>query len=230
MTSGYSSDQIRAAEKPLLDRGEPLMARAAAGLAAEIERVLATRGTTPGVVLVIAGSGDNGGDALYAGAALAEAGHDVRILTTGSRVHDAGLAAAVAAGASASARDASVDSDAFAAVLSGVDVVVDGILGIGAAPDPSLRGRARDVVETVRPRVLMRMAGAPVVVAVDVPSGVGPDDGSVPDRLVLPALVTVTFGAVKAGLLLPPASGLAGRVHLVEIGLDLSGVEPAVVA
>jgi NAD(P)H-hydrate repair Nnr-like enzyme with NAD(P)H-hydrate epimerase domain len=61
-----------------------------------------------------------------------------------------------------------------------------------------------------------------------VPSGIGADDGSVPDPMVLPAAVTVTFGAVKAGLLLPPAAGLAGRIRLVEVGLDLDGVEPLV--
>ena len=58
--------------------------------------------------------------------------------------------------------------------------------------------------------------------------------------LLLPALLKDGYGdrfslglltgSAALGLLLPPASGLAGRVHLVEIGLDLSGVEPAVVA
>jgi hypothetical protein len=70
----------------------------------------------------------------------------------------------------------------------------------------------------------------PLVVAVDLPSGISPDDGRVPDPTVLPADATVTMGAVKAGLLLPPASRLAGRVVLVDLGLGraLAGVEPAV--
>jgi hypothetical protein len=70
--------------------------------------------------------------------------------------------------------------------------------------------------------------GSPVVVAVDLPSGTDPDDGSVPDPAVLPADVTVTFGALKAGLLLEPARSLAGRVILIDIGLqpELAGVEP----
>ena len=70
----------------------------------------------------------------------------------------------------------------------------------------------------------------PDVVAVDLPSGISPDDGGVPDPVVLPADVTVTFGAVKAGLLLQPARRLAGGVRLIDIGLRpyLEGVEPLV--
>lgn len=230
MIFGYSSDQVRQAEKPHLDRGEPLMQRAAQGLADEIRAVLRERGTTPGRVLVVAGSGNNGGDALFAGAILAGAGAEVRLLTTSDRVHEAGLAAAEAAGASTESRTASIESPEFAAVLDGVDVVVDGILGTGTSADPALRGRARDIVEAIRPRVLARIAGAPSVVAVDLPSGIGADDGSVPDPVVLPALMTVTFGAYKAGLLVEPGRGLAGRLRLVDIGLqpDLDGVEPLV--
>ncbi|AMM22559.1 hypothetical protein AX769_19615 [Frondihabitans sp. PAMC 28766] len=228
MTNGYTAAQVRAAEKPLLDAGEPLMQRAAHGLAEEITAVLTNRGTTAGVVLLLVGSGDNGGDALYAGAALASQGHTVRILTTGTHWHEGGLAAAVAAGASADHRDTDPGHAAFEAVTDGVDVIVDGILGTGTGQDPALRGRARSLVEAIRPSVLMRMTGAPAVVAVDLPSGIGVDDGSVPDPLVLPALVTVTFGAVKAGLLLEPAAGLSGRIRLIDLGLDLSEVEPVV--
>ncbi|ARC57684.1 Bifunctional NAD(P)H-hydrate repair enzyme Nnr [Frondihabitans sp. 762G35] len=230
MILGYTADQVRAAEAPLLARGERLMERAAMALADEIRSVLARRGSDPGAVLVLAGSGDNGGDALFAAASLASRGVDVRLLTTGLRVHEAGLAAAAAAGVDVASREAEVGSDAFAALAEGIDVIVDGILGIGSGSSPALRGRSREVVETLRPSVLRRIAGAPGVVAVDLPSGIDSDDGSVPDPCVLPALVTVTFGAVKAGLLLAPASGLAGRIRLVDIGLGpgLEGVEPRV--
>lgn len=68
------------------------------------------------------------------------------------------------------------------------------------------------------------------VVSVDIPSGVDPDDGSVPGA-VLPADVTVTFGALKAGLLVSPGRELAGNVRLLDIGLDFdfAGVDPLVV-
>ena len=70
--------------------------------------------------------------------------------------------------------------------------------------------------------------GAPAVVAVDIPSGIDADDGAVPDPVVLPADVTVTFGGIKAGLLLPPARDLAGEIVLVDIGIgdELGKLEP----
>lgn len=51
-----------------------------------------------------------------------------------------------------------------------------------------------------------------------------------PDPTVLPADVTVTFGAIKAGLLLDPGSRYAGRVVLVDLGLDPYLGEPTVTA
>jgi len=60
---------------------------------------------------------------------------------------------------------------------------------------------------------------APLVVAVDLPSGIGVDDGTVPDPTVLPANLTVTFGGCKAGLLREPAANLSGRIVVADIGL-----------
>ena len=235
---GYTAAQVRAAEAPLLAAGEPLMLRAAAALAAEVGSLLEARATdaaTRPVVLVLAGSGDNGGDALFAAAELASHGADVRILAAGSRLHEA--AAAAARGAGATDLDPDADPDGVDHAIDEAEVILDGILGIGAAGSPALRGRARDVVARVRDR-LGRPAGSvdasgtrhPLVVAVDLPSGISPDDGAVPDPTVLGADVTVTFGAVKAGLLTPPGSAYAGRVVLVDLGLGpaLAGVEPAV--
>ncbi|MFW8745699.1 NAD(P)H-hydrate epimerase, partial [Mesorhizobium japonicum] len=58
------------------------------------------------------------------------------------------------------------------------------------------------------------------------PSGVDPDTGEVPDPAVLRAAVTVTFGAMKPGLLRRPGADYAGRVALVDIGLDLTPFTP----
>jgi hypothetical protein len=68
-------------------------------------------------------------------------------------------------------------------------------------------------------------------VAVDLPSGLDPDDGTA-DAAVLPADVTVTFGALKAGLVRGQGPELSGRVHLVDLGLDpfLLRAHPAVTA
>jgi len=223
MVNGYSAQQIRDAEAPLLAAGEPLMQRAAAGLAREIGRVA---GSVPHArILVLVGSGNNGGDALFASAVLAEGGCDVLIVPVGSRIHEDGLAAAEAAGArSADARSAHDVAELAATSV----VIVDAILGTGSAADPALRGLARGIVAELVPIVTAERGTR--VVAVDIPSGINPDDGSVPDAAVLPADVTVTFGAHKAGLLLPPAASLAGDIRLIDIGLgaELARAEPLV--
>ena len=173
-------------------------------------------------VLLLVGSGDNGGDTLHAGAELAREGIDVAFVQTGSRIHEAGEAAALAAGV----RHESADR--VGELAAGADVILDGILGIGSGTSPALRGTARKVVAAILP--LLTGPDRALVVAVDQPSGIGTDDGSVPDPVVLPADVTVTFGEMKAGLLLSPGAELAGRIVLVDIGLgpEFEGVEPLV--
>jgi hydroxyethylthiazole kinase-like uncharacterized protein yjeF len=223
---GYSAEQIRAAEEPHLAAGEPLMALAAAGLAAIIreELVELDEPLEHATVLLLVGSGNNGGDALFAGAELAASGCRVLVAELGSRVHEEGRAAALAAGAEIVDLQEDAESSVVAAALD-AQVIVDGILGTGSYRSPALRGTARAVVTALR-----GLAASPRrrVVAIDLPSGIDPDTGEVPDAAVLPADVTVTFGAYKAGLLHEPASAYAGRLVLVDIGLgpELENVLP----
>ena len=199
MRRAYAVQDVRAAEQSLL-AGLPegaLMQRAAAGLAQVCTELL---GRLYGArVVLLVGSGDNGGDALYAGARLAARGARVDALLLGSRTHEAGLATLLRAGGSV--------TDGIAA-LGRADLVVDGIVGIGGKG--GLRDAAADVVAEL-PRSAM-------VVAVDVPSGVDADTGEVTGPAV-EADVTVTFGAVKPGLLVDPGADHAGTVELVDIGL-----------
>jgi NAD(P)H-hydrate repair Nnr-like enzyme with NAD(P)H-hydrate epimerase domain len=85
----YTAAQVREAEAPFLERGVSLMARAAAALANEAEALLDEhrRGVVGARVLVLAGSGNNGGDALYAAEALAARGAEVSVLPTSARLH-----------------------------------------------------------------------------------------------------------------------------------------------
>ncbi|MDQ0742749.1 NAD(P)H-hydrate epimerase [Clavibacter sp. B3I6] len=220
LADGYAAADIRAAEAPLLAAGAQLMRIAAAGLAREC-RALAPSGA----VLVLVGAGNNGGDALLAAAELAREGRAVRVIRTADRVHERGAAQAAAAGIAVAAAEELAD-DEVAALGRASGLVVDGILGIGTTSSPALRGEARRVVAALLP--VVAAAGGPIVVACDIPSGVGCDDGAVPDPTVLPADVTVTFGAGKAGLLREPGRALAGRVVLVDVGLDLTGATPLV--
>ncbi|MWA13008.1 NAD(P)H-hydrate dehydratase [Streptomyces sp. BA2] len=206
MRIAYPVETVRAAERELMARVPEgaLMQRAAAGLAVVCAEVL---GKVYGSrVVLLVGSGDNGGDALYAGARLARRGAGVSaVLLSPERVHGGGLAAFRAAGGRVTG---GVDAEG---VLRGADLVVDGIVGIGGKG--GLRAEASQLVSAVRG------LGAPVV-AVDLPSGVDADSGVV-DGDAVRADVTVTFGAYKPGLLIDPGREYAGVVRLVDIGLDL---------
>ncbi|WP_234591617.1 NAD(P)H-hydrate epimerase, partial [Micromonospora sp. MH99] len=101
MRAVWRAADVRAAEaglKGTLPEGT-LMQRAAAGLARRAALLLAERGGVyGGRVLLLVGSGDNGGDALYAGERLARRGVEVSaLLTSPGRAHAAGLAALRAA-------------------------------------------------------------------------------------------------------------------------------------
>ncbi len=200
MRHAHTVVEVRAAEAAVM-AGLPegaLMQRAAAGLARTCAGLLG--GSYGRRVVLLAGSGNNGGDALYAGALLARRGARVDALRLGSRLHEGGRAALLAAGGRIAA-DASV--------IDVADLVVDGIVGIGG------RGGLRDDAG----EVAARAAGSgAVVVAVDIPSGVDADTGEVVGAAVR-ADVTVTFGTHKPGLLVDPGASHCGVVELVDIGL-----------
>lgn len=213
MRDAYSVETVRAAERALMARlpAGALMKRAAAGLAAACAGML---GRTYGSrVVLLVGSGDNGGDALFAGAYLARRGAGVTaVLLSPERAHEAGLAALRSAGGRAVAAPSAVVEGAPAdlpGLVARADLMVDGVVGIGGRG--GLRPDAVEVWEVVR------AAGVPVV-AVDLPSGVDADTGEV-HGVAVRAAATVAFGAYKPGLLVDPARGYAGAVHLVDIGL-----------
>ncbi|MFF8961286.1 NAD(P)H-hydrate dehydratase [Streptomyces globisporus] len=211
MRRAYSVETVRAAEAALMQRlpEGALMQRAAAGLATACGDLLRRNGRVYGArVLLLVGSGDNGGDALYAGARLARRGAGVRaLLLAPDRAHPGGLAAFRAAGGQV------VDGPDGLGVL---DLVVDGITGIGGRG--GLREDATELVHTVtRDRT--------PVISVDLPSGVEADTGEVHGEAVR-ADATVTFGTYKPGLLIDPAAEHAGALRLVDIGLGPELPEP----
>ncbi|HSI92249.1 MAG TPA: NAD(P)H-hydrate dehydratase [Jiangellaceae bacterium] len=202
MIGVYSVRHIRLAESELMARlpDGALMQRAASALAAQCARVLG--GPYGANVALLVGAGDNGGDALYAGARLARRGARVdAVLVRPDRVHARGLAAFQEAGGRVS--DRPVRSIARA------DLVLDGMLGIGG------RGGLRD--DAARLAEIAEDRGG-LVVAVDLPSGIEPDSGETSGPHVR-ADLTVTFGARKIGLVVDPAAAAAGRIVDVDIGL-----------
>ncbi|HEX8766774.1 MAG TPA: NAD(P)H-hydrate dehydratase [Jatrophihabitans sp.] len=207
MQGVWPVEQIRAAERQVL-AGLPdgaLMARAARAVTVEALRMLGF-GYGARVVLLV-GAGDNGGDALYAGAELSRRGVAVAaVLADPAKAHPGGLAALRAAGG----RQVAL-ADAGPA-----DLIVDGLLGIGA------RGPVR---EALVPLVRWSLDSPAPVLAVDLPSGIDPDTGGVAG-LAVRATATVCMGALKAGLLVGQGRLHTGRLRLVDLGLGPRLPEP----
>lgn len=202
MRSAYDASAVRAAEAPLLQAlpDGTLMQRAAFALARRCASLL---GVVYGSrVVLLVGSGGNGGDALYAGARLAARGARVDAVLLADAVHAGGLAALCAAGGRTVAPEA--------ARLADADLVIDGMVGIGAS------GALREPMAHL---ATVLASTAATVVAVDVPSGVDASTGEVPGVAVR-ADVTVTFGVLKVGLVVAPGAEYAGRTEVVDIGLS----------
>ncbi|CAM3989813.1 NAD(P)H-hydrate dehydratase [Kibdelosporangium persicum] len=186
---------MKAAERKLFQTvpEATLMRRAAFGVAvcaAELK---------PKRVLLLVGAGNNGGDALWAGAFLRRRGIAVdAILLKPERAHEEGLRAFRAAGGR---------------IVTGpgpADVVIDGIVGISGKG--ALRPAAAELVAQVT---------APII-AVDLPSGVDPDTGA-EDGPCVDAAITVTFGGRKPVHALSPR---CGEVRVLDIGLAEALGEP----
>jgi ADP-dependent NAD(P)H-hydrate dehydratase / NAD(P)H-hydrate epimerase len=201
----YTADVIREAEAPLLaslpEGG--LMRRAAFGLATAVARELKVRtgGLAGRHVCAVVGSGDNGGDALWASTFLRRRGAAASaVLLKPERTHRKALEAFIRSGGRV------VES-----VPATTDLVIDGVVGVsGSGP---LRPNAADVFAAVD------QAGIPVV-AVDIPSGIDVHTGAA-DGPHVNAALTVTFGGLKP----VHALGDCGRVELVDIGLDLPSTD-----
>ncbi|MDR1237151.1 MAG: bifunctional hydroxymethylpyrimidine kinase/phosphomethylpyrimidine kinase [Propionibacteriaceae bacterium] len=199
----FSVGEIRRGEAEAITKvgDDALMQRAAHGLANEMLRLLKRRrGKAVGArVLILAGPGNNGGDALFAGVRLAGRGVQVSAVQTANQVHRAGWEALIRAGGRPVPLR-QVEPLAF-------DLVLDGVLGIGGRPG-------------LPPELAALAAGLPAqrVVAVDLPSGLPAEPPFTGDPHFLAGL-TVTFGGRKPVHLLQPGREACGEVVCVDIGL-----------
>lgn len=252
----YSVETVRGMERPLLDQGVPLM-RMAASAAARVTAELLDEhdiDIAEARVVLLAGAGDNGGDGLYAAAQLARAGAQVTAIAVGKSLHLQGLLAFTRSGgrllivnaeanipgvsAGFSAGEAGERLQAAIELTQQADIVLDAMTGIGV--QGALRGPAATMANILHPtnddgtEAEMPSSVAnngqkqrPLVVAIDTPSGVGVDDGTLPGSYI-PADVTVMFGAMKPCAMLPPASFACGRIVLVDFGFDITYAYPVV--
>lgn len=210
LIAAYTTDQIRAAEAIALehDRDDAVMRRAswsvAATVIAKLDPVVGRR------AVLLVGPGNNGGDALFAGAALRRRGLAVTaVLLDRKRSHVGGLAALRRAGGVVLG---AADAASIGAIRC-ADVVIDGLLGLGARPP--LRPAVADLLERAN-------SAQGVKIAVDLPTGIDPDSGRF-DGVAFAADATVTFGGMKAGLLV--ADRCVGEVTVADLGFEPVGAQ-----
>ncbi|MEO7269499.1 MAG: NAD(P)H-hydrate dehydratase [Knoellia sp.] len=211
MIEAWSPEDVYAAEAVLeeeLASGE-LMARAVEGLADVVAARVSQLDAETVVALV--GGGNNGADALYAVAQLAESGVSCAAALDLSRVHEGALEAARAAGVVLVTGAEALEDIAEA------DIVLDGILGLGGRPGLPVEAAAW----------VAAIPDDAHVIAVDLPSGQAADGlGFDPDGVL--ADETVTFSVAKPVHLLPPTEQACGMLSVVDIGLTFD-TAPAVV-
>lgn len=216
---------VTAAEIRELDRrtieeyglpGAQLMETAGLGLAVHLQEMIYDYGLDEGRILVVAGRGNNGGDAFVAAGALHQLQYNVELWMTCSPnelkgdalIHYQRMAQS---GVYVEELTTVEDWDNMDLPSEQFDLLVDGLLGTGT------RGPARGVparaIEFINARV-----DDSLVVAIDIPSGLDADTGAAPGGAVL-ADVTVTMAQPKQGLLRQCAVEYVGRVEVVDIGV-----------
>ena len=205
--------EVRAIEQAALAAvpAGTLMRRAGAAAAALAGRLLPAGGN----VLVLAGPGNNGGDALETAALLARGGGNVSV-----SVHFQGDAASLPADAAAAHRRAMASPAVFQAadMAAHWDLAIDGLFGIGLA---------RPIAGELAALVLGLNALRCPVLSLDVPSGLDADTGAIvgPGGVAVRASHTLSFIADKPGLHTADGCDHAGQVELATLGVD-AGLAP----
>jgi ADP-dependent NAD(P)H-hydrate dehydratase / NAD(P)H-hydrate epimerase len=228
-------DIERAADAAGLKYAE-MMDRAGKAVAAVVSERLEM---TPLQVLVLVGPGNNGGDGLVAARELHHQGHVVTVYLwkRNSAGGDALLAGVQVEGLNVLDHAQDGGLSALTAAAGDCDVVIDALLGTGARGP--LRGGAEEITSNVAAVVARRRApatpsrvgfslgsdravsGAPLVVAVDVPSGLDADTGEIDER-ALAADLSISFAFPKRGQFRFPGAAYVGELLIADIGIALS--------
>jgi len=217
-----NADQMREADRRTIeDLGVPsavLMENAGrqvvAAMDAAFDRLADAR------VAVLAGRGNNGGDGFVIARVLSQAGVDVQAYLLGSAAEVRGdarvnLDILGRLGLDVVEIRSAQDWELHGAAVLQRDIVVDALFGTGLKTP--LEGLAETMAQDLN--------ASPVpVVAVDLPSGLSADDPS-PIGPLVEASMTVTFGAPKLPLVLPPGEPFAGSLVVAEIGIPASVID-----
>lgn len=167
-------------------------------------------------VVILVGSGNNGGDGLVAARVLKQEGVDVSVFCTTNRnpKNDVNTKQVLELEIETYSFEEFGTMEMLESHLAKCGVVVDALLGTGL--NKPVKGVYRTVLEVVSRAVSKNQL---TVVAVDCPSGMNCDTGEA-DEITLSADITVTFGGAKQGHFLYPAAEKVGRLVAVDIGLS----------
>ncbi|MFH1130520.1 MAG: NAD(P)H-hydrate epimerase, partial [Pseudomonadota bacterium] len=215
-----TASQMREIDRTAIeDYGVPgvvLMESAGRGVVDVICGLLSPR---KAAVVVLCGSGNNGGDGFVVARHLIARGARVITYLVAERTKIAGdalvnLQILEKMGADICALCTGADLEREEGEITGADVVVDALLGTGLSSD--VRGQYRAVLD------LANRSGG-LKIAVDIPSGLNSDTGQMMGA-VFSADHTVTFAYPKMGLIVYPGVEWVGQLHVVDIGVP-PGIE-----
>jgi len=190
-----------------------------AAIAVVSEAVSMMGGCGGKAVTVVAGRGNNGGDAFAAARLLYSRGADVNVYLTGLKDGITGdalfnLNLLEKTGVCVSEINEEKDIDLLAADMSRSALILDGIFGTGLSRD--ITGLTALVIRR------MNECGKPIL-SIDIPSGIDGTDGSI-RGVCVKADTTVTFCMPKTGLVVNPGCQYTGRLIVADIGIPRGAI------
>ena len=194
----YTSAQMRAADdytiKTLEVPSEELMQRAGLGIAEEVAAVAEAEDK----ILVVCGTGNNGGDGYVCAGELLRRGFNVEVYALSGRL------------SADCEREKGKFSGTYAQTIVG-DIIVDCIFGTGLCRE--VVGEAASVIKAIN-------ASGAYVISADIPSGLSGDNGKAMG-VAVKADKTVAIGALKTGFALADGFDCCGAVTVKDIGICL---------
>jgi ADP-dependent NAD(P)H-hydrate dehydratase / NAD(P)H-hydrate epimerase len=210
----YTGEQMAEIDRRSIERGKPgIELMRSAGKAvyefmAEVYPDLSEK-----KVIIVAGKGNNGGDGFHTAELLRLNGIHTETFLIGKRSEIRGqaltcLTDAEKTGMIVKEIESQEDLGLFIESLESADVIVDALFGNGLRGD--ITGLPATVIELIN-------SSSAEIVAVDIPSGVNSNNGGVSESSVK-ADYTVTFGFMKAGMVLKPGRFFCGKILVADIG------------
>ncbi|ABV88858.1 bifunctional ADP-dependent NAD(P)H-hydrate dehydratase/NAD(P)H-hydrate epimerase [Shewanella pealeana] len=212
-TSLFLTEQVRTAELNAVNSGSVSLYQLVERAGAAAFQVISERQANTSRIVILAGHGNNGADAYVTATLLLEAGFCVKLqASTPSNPSDE-LTCAIHRFLEAGGEAVKFCGSQIAEA----EVIVDGLLGTGITGE--LSAELAIVIDAVN-------KSSAWVLSLDVPSGLNPDTGSY-TTAAIEADVTLTFGALKQGLLTGKARHNCGELLIAELGLTGYLPEPS---